>query len=409
MKRIESTTGIFVAELCRLGIPKKGIAIITGLTESIVGKYIGRMQIREKIKKGRPTGKAAFQNILSLYANIRTTCREDTIFMAGKRSISINVALAQWIGEADILSDLCGVACTLRKLAVPHHTEEQVYVVRLATVVFKWGNRALEIADPDVVWRKILEGMQDIRPQNIPVSSEALKDEVLSQFITDHRDMIAPIWPSDINSIVQRALANIPLRMQIILALRYAMPASVISEDGQSTVEGFTKKPTLRNIGGLLNISRERVRQIEVDAILKLRHPANPFNFLRQTTTQWITKTVRKIEWQEKTTALESRQENASTPPRMETLLTPTAELKLSARAGNMLTAGEIHCIGDFVQKTEDEILEYRNFGRKSLNEVKEVLHEIDQSLELGMKLDPETAREFAEQRALDFPAEESI
>ncbi len=67
-------------------------------------------------------------------------------------------------------------------------------------------------------------------------------------------------------------------------------------------------------------------------------------------------------------------------------------ELELSVRALNCLKNSHIHLIGELVQKTEDELLKTRNFGRKSLNEIKNVLHQM--GLSLGMELqdfpDPE-------------------
>ncbi|MBW2039345.1 MAG: DNA-directed RNA polymerase subunit alpha [Deltaproteobacteria bacterium] len=59
-------------------------------------------------------------------------------------------------------------------------------------------------------------------------------------------------------------------------------------------------------------------------------------------------------------------------------------ELELSVRSGNCLKNADIHYIGELVQKTEQEILQTKNFGRKSLNEIKEVL--ISMGLHLGMK-----------------------
>ena len=61
-------------------------------------------------------------------------------------------------------------------------------------------------------------------------------------------------------------------------------------------------------------------------------------------------------------------------------------ELELSVRAQNCLRNAEIKSISDLVQKTETEMLKTKNFGRKSLNEIKEVLS--DMGLQLGMVLD---------------------
>ncbi|MEJ2091381.1 MAG: DNA-directed RNA polymerase subunit alpha [Syntrophobacterales bacterium] len=61
-------------------------------------------------------------------------------------------------------------------------------------------------------------------------------------------------------------------------------------------------------------------------------------------------------------------------------------ELELSVRAANCLRNANIRWIGELVQKSEQEMLKTKNFGRKSLNEIKEILQEM--GLQLGMKLD---------------------
>ena len=72
-------------------------------------------------------------------------------------------------------------------------------------------------------------------------------------------------------------------------------------------------------------------------------------------------------------------------------------ELELSVRSYNCLEAAGIKTIRDLVQKTESEMLKYRNFGRKSLNEIKEILTEM--GLSLGMKLESFPSREEIEAR----------
>ena len=69
-----------------------------------------------------------------------------------------------------------------------------------------------------------------------------------------------------------------------------------------------------------------------------------------------------------------------------ENLYRSVDELELSVRSANCLKNAEINKIYQLVQKTENEMLKTKNFGRKSLNEIKEVLTEM--GLSLGMKLD---------------------
>jgi len=74
----------------------------------------------------------------------------------------------------------------------------------------------------------------------------------------------------------------------------------------------------------------------------------------------------------------------------MEKLHTPIGELELSVRAANCLREAKIHTIGELVQKDPQELLKYRNFGKKSLGEIEELLKGM--GLSLGMTVsEPET------------------
>ena len=68
-----------------------------------------------------------------------------------------------------------------------------------------------------------------------------------------------------------------------------------------------------------------------------------------------------------------------------EKLKTPIGELELSVRSANCLREAKIHTIGDLVEKTPQELLKYRNFGKKSLAEIDELLQSM--GLSLGMTL----------------------
>ncbi len=87
-----------------------------------------------------------------------------------------------------------------------------------------------------------------------------------------------------------------------------------------------------------------------------------------------------------------------------ENLFRPVSELELSVRSANCLKNANITLIGELVQKTEAEMLKTKNFGRKSLNEIKGILEEM--GLSLGMKLDkfplPKKAEEKGEEKEGD-------
>ena len=89
--------------------------------------------------------------------------------------------------------------------------------------------------------------------------------------------------------------------------------------------------------------------------------------------------------------------EEEASPALNEHLFRPVAELELSVRSANCLKNDNIVYIGDLIQKTEAEMLRTPNFGRKSLNEIKEVLASM--GLHLGMEVPnwpPENIEELA-------------
>jgi DNA-directed RNA polymerase subunit alpha len=67
-------------------------------------------------------------------------------------------------------------------------------------------------------------------------------------------------------------------------------------------------------------------------------------------------------------------------------LMRPVDDLELTVRSANCLKAENIYYIGDLIQRTENELLKTPNLGRKSLNEIKDVL--AARGLSLGMKLE---------------------
>ena len=73
-------------------------------------------------------------------------------------------------------------------------------------------------------------------------------------------------------------------------------------------------------------------------------------------------------------------------PPVNPNLFRSVDDLELSVRSGNCLQNANIRLIGELVQKSEQEMLKTKNFGRKSLKEIKEILSNMD--LHLGMKID---------------------
>jgi DNA-directed RNA polymerase subunit alpha len=97
------------------------------------------------------------------------------------------------------------------------------------------------------------------------------------------------------------------------------------------------------------------------------------------------------ITFDEQEEVQEAFKEPEETEKLNENLFRSVDELELSVRSANCLKHANIKLIGDLVQKTEAEILATKNFGRKSLNEIKEILAEM--GLNFGMKLEGWPAR----------------
>jgi len=73
----------------------------------------------------------------------------------------------------------------------------------------------------------------------------------------------------------------------------------------------------------------------------------------------------------------------------------PINEIELSVRSSNCIKSANIQTIGDLVRRSEMEMLKYRNFGKKSLEEIKGILSSL--GLSLGMEIPPENAPERLE------------
>ncbi len=104
----------------------------------------------------------------------------------------------------------------------------------------------------------------------------------------------------------------------------------------------------------------------------------------------------------------EEPEEAAITPSEEPEVLNPNLlrsvdELELSVRSANCLQNANIRYIGELVQRTEAEMLKTKNFGRKSLNEIKEVLSSMN--LSLGMALENFPSRKELEQRSREREA----
>lgn len=165
---------------------------------------------------------------------------------------------------------------------------------------------------------------------------------------------------------------------------------------------------SLEEIGEEFDVGRERIRQIEAKALIKLRHPSRRKKIelaysLRTDAELESIETVQKaqedeITWRKRLySSIEKevmdklatddslyqrvrsiREEHSFTTQCEGWTYKPVEELELSVRSSNCLKNACIQTIGDLCNKTAVDLLKCRNFGRKSLKEIKEVLAEMD-------------------------------
>lgn len=202
-------------------------------------------------------------------------------------------------------------------------------------------------------------------------------------------------WTPKKREFVEETLKTLSEREQKVLAERFGF---------------YSKAKTLEEVSAEQGYTRERIRQIEAKALHRLRNPSRskPLKFVNGLVTDadidayqvQHRETQEKEQWYQKlyqeiresvirevslSPSLLRQVKEVSQELGIPHLSKPVEELELSVRAANCLSNANIKTVGDLVQRTETELLRSKNFGRKSLKEIKEVLAEM--SLCLGMNL----------------------
>lgn len=220
------------------------------------------------------------------------------------------------------------------------------------------------------------------------ISYESLVPDLKARVASDLRQALKfPIQVDE--SALEAALKTLPPRQEDVLRRR------------------FFQGQTLEQIGDHYGRNGERIRQIEGQALRKLRKSPRYKWIIGHSEPQELLKYVGSLEQKiaEQAQAIEERdgiiaeyQKLGTSPtlagkyitqPGLKTKLdTDIDSLQLSTRSYNGIRNANIKTIRGLVQKTEGEMLNIKNFGRKSLNELKEILASM--GLQFGMRLPPE-------------------
>ena len=275
---------------------------------------------------------------------------------------------------------------------------------RLLYIIF--GESAY--VDYDKERRMISDLSEAIKGPSINLSSKETMDSIIQYLKSEYIKRIKlgeycfiPLSDAGKNEF-KNVLKTLTPREEKVICLRYGF-----DEPGESR--------TLEEVGNLFDVTGENIRRIENQALRKLKHVSRSKilkKYLMSERIEGITTQTEIIKnlyteldkKDEKIRNLEMRliEAQMKCPKGIEELTEMSLgldkdtqhlvnqlsysvdDLELSVRAANVLRNAKIKYLGELVQKTDEELLHKRNFGRKSLNEIKEVLSGMN--LHLGMK-----------------------
>lgn len=240
-------------------------------------------------------------------------------------------------------------------------------------------------AEDMVILRKLPEILHYVCQETIPETENELIAAYVRQYKTAIRrftgDIALPWCPAVIIYEIDEAIASLKPLQRHAINLRYG------------------EKMTFRAIGKEMGYrSGQRARQIIERAFITLRHRIKIREIMPEVDTlrseiKRLNDLLGKQERFSKFQALQlkslrdgqwpSEAEIAEYTPHFKELFTSLDELELSCRSANCLQNANLRLVGELAQTTEEELLKTKNFGRKSLREIKEILAEM--GLSLGM------------------------
>lgn len=374
-----------VRMLYELGLSPREISENSGVR----GEETITHDIRElgglKAFPGRPTKKDdIFAAVIRRYAEIMAVNDSES---DGSESFDATMrdVLAAWLREDMLLEMLHGLEFALERLAVPAYSPDQKRRAHLLGVILgiavedPCNEKSWPFTQTKIWWHDMLAAIRS-GEETVPKSRTHLLKMLVRRVLAKERSGIMPIWGEQVFAELDQMLLTLTEREQNIIRNRFGID--------------IDEPMTFRKIAHDIYRNPERIRQIEIKALAKLRHEVlkRQLHILGQPVGDAI---KRELEQREKETALKAAYRDAVErhasaevlASRDLHLLRDLDEFDWSVRTRNCMQNANIVLVGELVQWTERGILRTKNFGRKSLKEVKEVLAELGLSLE--MELDP--------------------
>ncbi len=264
-------------------------------------------------------------------------------------------ALARWLPEREVLAYLEGVVQTIHALTSPAYPPEKTNIARLIMHVFGIPSLDCGAWEHARVWYDFLD---KVATGKIPVPRyrDHLKKALAEFALIGMRPNIMPIWDEEAFSVFESQMECLNALDKKVICQLYGIGC---------------ERQTLEQIGDTIGFSREHVRQIYSRAEAKLRNQIRGhMDALVKPVGNALQVELKHLREERE---LEERLASGQTDA-YQHLLRPVEELELSVRTANCLDHQKITYIGQLVQRTEDELLRTKNFGRKSLKEVREIL-----------------------------------
>lgn len=392
-----------VQALFALGISYREVAEFAGVCEETVRNDI-RLRANKKLFKNRPTKpRLIFQSAFKRYAELVVASKERAL---DPLEWDFCMALSRWLRVGEIRAFVQGVNLTMDYLLCPGCPSQMGYAkllqalfnVRVDAVLNSESDRAISLLLAEEGW---VDELAFIAEGNgiVPASREDLCRSFAMRSIEGgaRRSKIMPIWDNEALAVVDSALEKLTPREAEVIRLRFGiLPWSVPSH--------WPLPRSLDEAAQRLELSRERVRQIEIAARVKLRKPAFGLQLLIEPVGDALKQRL-QMEKDEERQTLEANAvatrlrlldqsvvvESGIIP--LSLLLKPVEELDLTTRMANCLENRGTRLVGDLVQTTELELLKTKNFGRKSLLEIKKLLEPL--GLRLGLRFSDELAQKY--------------
>lgn len=314
-----------------------------------------------------PRRRATFSSVLLLYAQHLQAHGSFTRRGYDTPEAKFRRSLETWLRMPELRAFCLGLVRTKYLLLVPELSEDKRGYYDLLCFLFYGPARSVKerdlVAQADAHLQEYLTRVAEgVSPAE---SSAELQRLLTRQILAEYRADIAPTWTEEVYTLIDDALSSLTERERDALRLLFGIDSPRHTREEVATKYG---------------LSQTRIRQIELRALRRL-HRGQRMRFLRLcitaegTSLQANLRARLDLEHLRETAiqrGIEAQLLVAAFDPKI--FERSIDEIELSVRTYNCLRNAGIRTIGQLVQWSEQELLKTKWFGRRSLNEIKELL-----------------------------------